>query len=95
MESTADLLRTSLSAAVPLWAWEFRQLSWEELQKIAQQSGQIIAEHGDLILFRSEKKGETADAFNALARGIAALSFAPGGVNCFGQHFETRLSEEL
>jgi hypothetical protein len=35
--------------------------------------------------------GESAKAFNALARGIAALSFAPGGVTTFGMHFEAKL----
>jgi hypothetical protein len=84
-------LATSLSAAVPLWVEEFVQkgMSLDEVFVVAKGSAQVIAEKGDLILFRSKKHGETASAFNALAKGIAALSFVPGGVTTFGQHFET------
>lgn len=30
----------------------------------------------------------TADAFNALAEGIACAAYQPGGIKCFGLHFE-------
>lgn len=49
----------------------------------------MIASHGDNILFRSKKSGETAKAFNALAEALAFLSFAPGGVKLFGCHWES------
>jgi len=55
----------------------------------------MIAEHGDDILFRSKRKGATASAFNALAEGIAILSFAPGGVKVFGGHWETKSLDDL
>lgn len=85
-----SFLATSLSAAVPLWIEEFVQkgYSFADVTKIASESCQMIAEKGDLILFKSKKKGETAAAFNALAKGIAALAFVPGGVRTFGMHFE-------
>jgi hypothetical protein len=38
-------------------------------------------------LFRGGKRGETAAAFNSLAKGVALLSFAPGGVVCFGTRY--------
>jgi hypothetical protein len=49
----------------------------------------MVAHHGDNILYRSKKKGESAKAFNALAKGLACLAFAPGGVNAFGGHWQT------
>jgi hypothetical protein len=56
----------------------------------AQECGQVVAEKGDIIQFRSKKKGETAEAFNRLAEGIAALAFAPGGVTFLGDHWEAK-----
>jgi hypothetical protein len=82
-----DLLSVSLSAAVPLWIEKLRPLDPE--QRIARASGlaDIIASQGDIILYRSKKKGESAKAFNALAEGLAIGAFQPGGVTAFGQHF--------
>ena len=88
-----ETLTDTLSAAVPLWIEVMKKLSWEERKKIASECSQIaVAEHGDNILFRGHKEGETAAAFNALARGIAVLSFCPGGVTLFGMHFETEVT---
>lgn len=89
--ASSELLAMSLSAAVPLWIEEFRHLSFDEIQKIARESAQVVAEKGDIIQFKSKKKGESAAAFNALARGIACLAFAPGGVTTFGSHWEAKL----
>ncbi len=83
-----ELLKLSLAAAVPLWIEQFRSLTDEQRLAIALEAGQVIAEKGDIIQFRSKRKGETAAAFNQLARGIAVLAFTPGGVTCFGLHFE-------
>jgi len=84
------LLIVSLEAAVPLHVLELRELPWETLCGMTQEVVQIIASQGDNILFRSRKKGETAKAFNALARGLAILSFYPGGVKFAGLHFENK-----
>lgn len=92
-ETRLALLRTALEAAVPLYAMQLREKPWSEIQRIAAEAGQMIAEHGDDVLFRSKKKGASAAAFNALARGIAALSFVPGGVTLFGLHFENTQEE--
>lgn len=86
--SNDDLLAISLSAAVPLWIEELRKLTDEERLVLAREAGQIIAEKGDIIQYRSKKKGETAKAFNALAKGLAICAFQPGGVNFRGMHFE-------
>ncbi len=85
-----ELIKISLSAAVPLWVLEFQRMDWSKLLKIAEVAGQTVAEKGDIIQFRSKKKGETAKAFNELAKGVAVLSFFPGGVTCFGLHFENK-----
>lgn len=89
-EEPSELLKMSLSAAVPLWIAQFKDRPWKEISQIASEASQFIAEHGDDILFKSKKRGATAQAFNHLAKGIAALSFVPGGVKIFGLHFEAR-----
>jgi hypothetical protein len=84
------LLTITLSAAVPLWIERLKEQPWDAVQARARECAQIVVEKGDIIQFRSKKKGETAAAFNALAEGIAALSFVPGGVKAFGMHFEAQ-----
>ena len=83
-----ELLKMTLAAAVPLWIFEFKKLTPTQREAIAHEAGPIIAEKGDIIQFRSSKRGETAKAFNQLARGLAALAFVPGGVDFAGMHFE-------
>jgi hypothetical protein len=82
------LLKSALSCAVPLWIEGLRGTSFDERQAFAVNAANIIAEKGDLILFKSKKKGESAAAFNALAKAIAVLAYQPGGVTSFGMHFE-------
>lgn len=83
-----DLLILSLEAAVPLWIERLQAQPWSEVERRAQVAVDVVASKGDIILFRSSRKGETAEAFNRLAEGVAALSFAPGGVTVFGLHFD-------
>lgn len=90
MSDTGAILKSCLSAAVPLWILSFKDKTFSELQAIADECTPILTEHGDDILFQSKKKGGSALAFNALAKSIACLSFAPGGVDTFGLHFEAR-----
>ena len=86
-QATSDLLSASLSAAVPLWIERLKSQPWEVLDQRRSQCIDVIASHGDNILYRSKKPGGTAKAFNALAEAIAILSFAPGGVRIFGLEF--------
>jgi hypothetical protein len=51
--------------------------------------GETIVWKGDVLQFGSKKRGEAAKAFNALAEGLAALSFCEGGVTFLGLHFES------
>lgn len=87
--TTRDHLQAALSAAVPLEIERLRHLPIADLVERARECGQVTAEKGDIILFKSEKKGETARAFAKLAEGLACMALvAPGGVKVFGMHFE-------
>lgn len=86
---TSERLRIALHAAVPLHVFELRSCPFDEIQERAHRASQIVAEKGDIVMFRSKKKGESAAAFNALAEGIACLSFAPGGVVFLGDRYQT------
>lgn len=87
-ERAEELLKLMLPAAVPLWIHQLKDLPWSEITKLAAESSQFIATHGDTLMYKT--KGTTGQAFNHLAKGIAALSFVPGGVKIFGLHFEAR-----
>jgi hypothetical protein len=89
----SDMLRSVLGCAVPLWVMDLKKLPWPEIEKIAHESAQIVAEKGDVLQFGSKKKDEAAAAFNALAKGLAALSFCPGGVTFLGDHYENNLEQ--
>lgn len=77
-----------LMVAVPMWITDLR--SWPEEQRLAaaREAGQYIAEHGDDLMFKS-KPGRSKDAFNQLARGLAAAAYQPGGITFAGMHFCT------
>ena len=87
--SASSLLGISLSCAVPLWIERLKTRPWAELEERRTKCLEIIAHHGDNILFRSKKSGDTAEAFNALAEALAILSFVPGGVKAFGLEFKS------
>ena len=86
-EIEGSLLQITLDAAIPCWIMELKLRPWSYLEMRAADASQMIAEKGDVILFRGKKKGETARAFNALAEGIAILAFYPGGVRIFNRHW--------
>jgi hypothetical protein len=88
MSSQADLLADALAIAVPLWIDRYRDMHSEEARRRSQICLDVVAEHGDIILHRSPRKGETAAAFNRLAEGLAILARSPGGVTFAGQHWE-------
>lgn len=82
-----DLLTTSLLAAVPLWIHRMRDWSPEERCRRSPELADHVAAHGDILQFKSKKRGETAEAFNRLAEGVAILAHQPGGVTVFGLHW--------
>jgi len=91
--SNEGMLGISLSAAVPLWIEELKDREWEYIMKRARECSQVIAEKGDIILYKSKKPGGSAEAFNRMAEGVACLAFCLGGVTLFGQHWEAKLGE--
>lgn len=85
--SDDTLLKAFLETSVPLYAQEIitqGEVPWEDGHEISN----LLGEKGDQVLFKGK---ETAKIANELARGIAILSFVPGGINTFGLHFENRL----
>lgn len=88
MPGCAPLLRSTLEVAVPLWIEQLRPLTWHERADRAELCGQYVAEHGDVIMYRGARQGDTAAAFNRLAEGLACLAFVPGGVKFMGMHWE-------
>ena len=82
-----DLLLISLEAAVPFWVMKWRVRPESERVARASQCAEIIGSKGDVLQYGG--KG-CAEAFNALAEGLAILSFFPGGVKFAGHHWETR-----
>jgi hypothetical protein len=78
------LLQTSLCAAVPLHVFDMKQSSWAELEGLRQRLvGEDFALKMEHVLFRG-KPGQTSAAFGELARAVALLSFAPGGLKFLG-----------
>ena len=86
-DTTLELLRIHLSPCVPLVIHEFLS-GRRELVMPRPDLALMIAENGDHILYRGSR---TAETVNALVEAIATLSFCPGGVSCFGLHFEVPL----
>lgn len=90
-----DLLKAMLPMAVTMRIMDFKKLPWEQVKARATEASNVIANHGDNILFLGPKKGDTAKAFNKLAEGVAALSFVPGGITVFEMHFEATHPDSL
>lgn len=88
MPASGPLMAASLEVAVPLWQERVASLSADErLAKVGDIS-QMLAEKGDVLQYGGGKRGEAAACFNALAEGLAILSYCPGGVTFLGQHWE-------
>lgn len=82
-------LVATLALAVPLWMWELRDRTDQQRVAIAKRCGQMVAERGDVLMFGSKKPGKAAEVFNALAEGIAAAAYQPGGITFAGRHWCT------
>ena len=90
-----------LSLAVPLWLLRLYRLPPEQqettrqawLHEAQRQSEEGQGMFSEDMLFRSAKAGQTVQAFNDLARTLAALSTLPGGVTFLGDTFETTTEE--
>ncbi len=74
-----------------MWIERLRHQPIDYIIERARECGQVIAERGDVIQFRSKTKGKTAEAFDRLAEGIAAAAIvAPGGITFLGVRWEAK-----
>ncbi|MEV7805055.1 hypothetical protein AB0O28_19100 [Microbispora sp. NPDC088329] len=79
-------LRLALQAAVPLEVMALAGATDEQRRTAAAGASRTIGEHGDQLMFGGRR---AADAFAAVARGLAVLAYQPGGVTFHGLHFCT------
>lgn len=92
----SEILPTLMKFAVYLYIESLKEKGGpdaEDLKK-AQETSDILGEHGDILLNGGGKKGEQADQFNRTAHAFAVLAFCPGGVEVFGARFEARKQSE-
>lgn len=84
-----DLLRTALSAAVPLRMLELKDVPVECLLARAPKLADVVASQGDALQFGGGRRGTAAKAFNALADGLAILALTcDGGVDWLDMHWD-------
>lgn len=85
-----ELLRLSIMTAVPLNIAELKakggpnDFQWDWARDFSDELGS----RGDILQWKSEKKGETATMFNQFAYALSIMAFLPGGVEFAGMKFE-------
>lgn len=93
-EDKGSLLSMTLEVAVPLWIHQLEtlrrqseRLFWNKVREWTDHD-RMEAEgaFSEAVLYR--EAGRSANAFNAIARALAALSYCPGGVTLFGLHWD-------
>ncbi len=91
---TDSLTKALLGLAVPMWIDKMRHWRWAYRQEVARKlvdiicSEQAIAAMCDPDARGTARKGGLGGAFNAVAQGLAILSFCPGGIVFAGHHWE-------
>lgn len=86
-ETQRMVLRETLRLAVPLHINELRGRAPETLTAISSRAATTVGSKGDTLQFGG-RRGEAAEVFNALARGLAAAALvADGGVDFLGLHW--------
>lgn len=88
IEQHAALL-IALEAAVPLHIIELRNWTPQQRQNYASEAATVIGSQGDILQYGGGRRGEVANVFNHLARGLAAAAYLPGGVTFAGAHWCT------
>lgn len=79
------VLRETLALAVPMHMVELHSLPAERLAAIASNAATIIGSRGDALQYGGK---HCQEAFNALARGLAAAALtAQGGIDFNGSHW--------
>lgn len=91
-----ELFRLTVMTAVPLNIADLKakggpnDFQWDWAREFADDLGSL----GDILQFKGERKGETASVMNRFVYALAIMSFAPGGVDFAGLHFETKMESE-
>lgn len=91
-----ELFLLTVQTAVPLNIAEIKakggpnDFQWDWAREFADDLGSM----GDILQFKGEKPGQTAAVMNRFTYALAIMSFAPGGVDFAGLHFETKLENE-
>lgn len=73
-----------LQLSIPLWVERLEGLPAQKLTPLAVEAGLLLSERGDVVQFgwrEPSQKGERRDAFNVLARGIAAATLLGGNLD--------------
>lgn len=91
-------LSMMLAVAVPLHILQIKERggpTMQEFQDLANLDP-VLERADSLLLYRGKetKPGQIAEAFNELARGIAIMSFVPGGITVFNQHYQSTSEAE-
>lgn len=87
-----DVLLLALQVAVPLRMAELSRMTpYQRAGAIAvwrEHGEEVVAYEGDhLLVAHPQARGDSAKAFNRMARGLAAMAYAPGGVSFAGLHW--------
>ena len=88
--TNGELLRFALIMGVPNAMRDLHlqggplDRDWEAARAFAD----TLAEKGDNLIYKSKKKGETAQLCAELIRTLAVMAFVPGGVTAWGLHFD-------
>ena len=84
------LFLLTIQTAVPLNIAEIKakggpnDFQWDWAREFADELGSL----GDILQFKGEKPGQTANVMNRFTYALAILAFAPGGVTFAELHFE-------
>lgn len=84
-DTQSMVLRQTLQLAVPMHMTGLKGLPADALTRIASEAATVVGSHGDALQFGGK---HCKEAFNALARGLAAAALcAWGGVDFDGLHW--------
>ena len=95
-ETRSMVMKLHLEASVPLLIQDIAKsggLTNERIEK-AKEYAWDIAGGGDILMYKSNKKGESAKMMSKLVEGLAIMAFFPGGVTFLDLHFEFVAQQE-
>lgn len=96
ISKSPDYLAIALQTSVTLKILEIKRrgcLTQSEIET-ANSIPELIGEYADQIL-QTRTQGKTAKVFNALTTAIAVASFDEGGIDIFGNHWESTFIQPL